>query len=478
MSVRMHACDAKEWSTSEFFSAELGHGARNKRAMRIGERLIRAPWASIPKFSLKRSEAKATYAFMSNPEVTHEGLLSGHQRNTMRACAAAERVLVIEDTTAVSFGSKNCEDLGPVNDQPGVQGMLVHTALAVAAKSRCVLGVLHQQVWVRSKEKKPRHETAEQRRGRPRESERWPETIDHVAKLWTSHDLDASRVVHVADRECDVFEAFEACDRVGHSFVIRATHNRLLTASEAGEEREYGLDAARAARVVAHKEVRVPSRGSMTARVAKLEIRAARVEVRPPKNRGREGAPQWMNVVLVEEVGGPTGKQRLTWFLLTREPIATEADVLAIVGYYEARWLIEEFHMGLKTGCAIEERQLESLHALSNFLAFATITACKLLQLRDASRSSEPRLASEVLTPTQLLLLRRAEPKLSEQCSARQALRAIATLGGFYGSNKNAMPGWRTLALGFQLLLEREVGYLEAIEMLGARTPSHSIEER
>jgi hypothetical protein len=152
--------------------------------------------------------------------------------------------------------------------------------------------------------------------------------------------------------------------------------------------------------------------------------------------------------------------------------------VLAIVGYYEARWLIEEFHMGLKTGCAIEERQLESLHALSNFLAFATITACKLLQLRDASRSSEPRLASEVLTPTQLLLLRRAEPKLSEQCSARQALRAIATLGGFYGSNKNAMPGWRTLALGFQLLLEREVGYLEAIEMLGARTPSHSIEER
>jgi len=37
---------------------------------------------------------------------------------------------------------------------------------------------------------------------------------------------------------------------------------------------------------------------------------------------------------------------------------------------------------GMKTGCATEQRQLETAHALQNFLAFATIVACKAVSAR------------------------------------------------------------------------------------------------
>lgn len=481
----MDALNAKQAAERHFGTADLGHAARNKRAVRIARRISSSPQASIPKLCATKAESKATYAFMSNESVTHAALLSGHQQRTLDSFGGRERVLVIQDTMTASFGGDEREGLGPVNDAAGRWGMLVHTALAVSATDRRVLGVLDQQAWSRSTEKKPRDETAEQRRSRSRESERWPETIKRTAALCAERAIEPSRIIAVADRESDIFEVFEACDEVGCSFVLRATHNRLLfDDGEGGQQREYSLDTVRAATVIAHKTVRVPARGSVPARTARLQVRAMRVDVSPPKNRGRRGAPQWMNIVLVEEVDPPK-KNALIWFLLTRESIAMENDVLTIVAHYEARWLIEEFHMGLKTGCALEKRQLESFHALTNFLAFATVNACLMLQLRDESRAPEPRPARDVLRPSLLLLLRRANPRLGADCTAREALRAIATLGGFYGSNKDAVPGWRTLSGGLQVLLEREAGYLAALEAVRTglsdsveTTPSHKIRER
>jgi hypothetical protein len=132
------------------------------------------------------------------------------------------------------------------------------------------------------------------------------------------------------------------------------------------------------------------------------------------------------------------------------------------VQIYRYRWRIEEFHMGLKTGCAIEERQLDG-HGLRNFIAMASSVAVKVLQLRDLSRRAETVPASEVLNPVQLDILRESNPKLQADCSVRQALHAIAKLGGFVGTNRNAQPGWRTIWRGFMDLLNKEQGYRLAL---------------
>jgi hypothetical protein len=86
--------------------------------------------------------------------------------------------------------------------------------------------------------------------------------------------------------------------------------------------------------------------------------------------------------------------------------------------------------MGLKTGCALEHRQLKTFDRLANFLVFATAISVLALRLRDAARAVEPRPAADVLSPIQLKLLHQSIPRLRQDCSAKDALRAVAALGG------------------------------------------------
>ncbi len=172
-------------------------------------------------------------------------------------------------------------------------------------------------------------------------------------------------------------------------------------------------------------ELALPARPGRAARVAQLEIRATSLAICPPRNRGRLGDSVQLNVVAAIENQPPEGVEALVWYLLTREPIA-----LAVVRGYEARWLIEELHMGMKTGCATEQRQLETAHALQNFLAFATVVAWQMLCLRDVARRPEPVRADRVLTPLQLTVLCGLRPRLKPDCLAAEALRAVAVLLG------------------------------------------------
>jgi hypothetical protein len=464
----METQERRGWAQRSFEGAELGHGARTKRAVKIAAALAAAPSASIPEVC-GGSEAKRAYEFLSNEKVTHSALLSGPVKETLRACAEEPSILLVQDTTAPSFGGRaRRKGLGPINDSPSAQGMLVHTCLALAEDGR-VLGVLDQEVWSRPATKRPRRETPAQRRKRPRESERWGRMARTTHERLVGQGAVA-KVIHVADREGDIFELFEELEGLKDSFVLRATYDRRTTGGD-DEARTYSLSEAEGAPALVCKQVHVPARGGKPSRIARLAIRGARVEVLPPKNRGRQGSPVWMNVVIVEELDPPSAKDALRWNLLTREPIETGEDLLRIADIYARRWTIEDFHMGLKTGCALEERQLESFGALANFLVLASAIAVRALQLRDAARAPEPKPASDVLTPIQLKLLRRANPKLPEQCTAQQALRAVAVLGGFFDTSKKARPGWRTLYGGMQRLLEREAGYLDALEELRNAAP-------
>jgi hypothetical protein len=462
----MEIREARAWAEQIFREADLGHGARVSRSVEVGAALLVSPTASLPK-ACGSSGAKRAYEFLSNPAVTHSGLLSGPVKYTQAACAKEPSILLVQDTTAPSFGGRiRRKGLGPINDSPSTQGMLVHTCLALAEDGR-VLGVIEQEVWSRPTTKRPRHETPAQRRKRPRESERWSRVARAAHGRLMGQGI-ASKVIHVADREGDIFELFEELDELDDSFVIRATHDRRTKKGD-DDARTYSLSEAESAPILVCKQVEVPARGGKPSRVARLGIRAARVEVLPPKNRDRSGAPVWMNVVIVEELDPPSKKEALRWNLLTREPIETGEDLLRIADCYARRWTIEDFHMGLKTGCALEERQLETFEALANFLVFASAIAVHALQLRDAARAPKPRPASDVLTPIQLKLLRHANPRLPERCTAQEALRAVAVLGGFFDTSKKARPGWRTLYGGMQRLLEREDGYLRALEDLRTR---------
>ena len=99
-------------------------------------------------------------------------------------------------------------------------------------------------------------------------------------------------------------------------------------------------------------------------RTANLEIVAAPVSIcRPstlPSTRTKLPETLALNVIHVREIEPPLGCEPVDWLLLTTEPIETGEQVEAIVDAYDTRWVIEEYFKALKTGCAAEQRQLET----------------------------------------------------------------------------------------------------------------------
>ncbi len=461
--------DAAAWALAEFGQAQLGDTRRTKRAVQVAASLVRQPTSSIPKVHDDWSQTKGAYRLISNKQINHEALMSGHTTRTVERASNHAAILLLEDGSSFSFSGKKRHGLGPVNDSPHSQGLHVHTVLAVSKGTHEVLGVLDQQLWVRSSQKKPKKESVSQRKKRNRESLVWVRSTERALNAFAKHSPLGPRpkLISVGDRENDIYEALLEKDRLGMGYVIRAKCNRLLDDDdEAGAssepKRRYLLEEVRTAPIVATTEVEVPARPGRAARTAPLEVRAMEATVCPPKNLDRKGHSLALNIVLAIEPNPPAGVEPLVWYLLTREPIATAEDVLAVVGIYQARWLIEEFHMGFKSGCHSEQRQFETAHAIKNFLAFAAVIAWHLLALRDLARRPEPIPASHVLSPTLLAVLAALRPRLPDQPTARQALRTIATLGGFLARKGDGEPGWRTLWRGFERLLASEAGYLAA----------------
>ena len=154
----------------------------------------------------------------------------------------------------------------------------------------------------------------------------------------------------------------------------------------------------------------------------------------------------------------PRGEPAVEWFLLTNLPVDT-ADALAFaVDCYRGRWTIEEFFKALKTGCQYERRQLESAESLLNALAIFAPIAWRLLLLRHLARSDQRAPATAALTPTQIDVLRAiAKRPMRARPSVRDAMRAVATLGGHIKSNGD--PGWLVLGRGMHDLLLLELGW-------------------
>lgn len=253
---------------------------------------------------------------------------------------------------------------------------------------------------------------------------------------------------------------------MGWRFVARmnaARKRRALRVDGLDAAKVHVADAVHGLRGILEREVTLSGRSlqrvsrSRTAhaprdrRVARLRFSAATMTIAPPRQVARSKAPLIMNVVHVLEVDAPAGETPVEWVLYTNEPITTSADVLAIVDAYRARWVIEEFFKVVKTGCAIEQRQLESRDALLNCLGLLLPIAVKMLALRTYGRVAPATPASTILSPTELAALRLVtQRKLSLAPSAEEALLAIAAVGGHLPNN--GFPGWITIARGFDTL--------------------------
>lgn len=445
-----------------FGRAQLGDPRRVRRAIGLVEALAQRPTGSLPQVWDSSAELEAGYRFLRNPRTDFEALMESVQLATRDEALKAGRVLILHDTTDVACTAAEPDEVGYL--QTGKPGFYVHHALCVsAAKPHLPLGMLWSQLWGRSQRSKKRGNNragSELAKLEERESDRWLEGLAE-AELWAQ---GCDEVVHVMDREADAVRVFELATRLQAAFVVRLRHDRRLA--------EEGFIAEELARAPAmfHQELTISARTGKTmprythkareARTAKVTIRCATVQIAPPRYaESRE--PITLNVVQALEEKPPERGKPVSWVIATSLPIKTKAQVERVLDIYCARWIIEEFHKALKTGCMLETRQLESFQSLTTLLAMSYPIAAELLRVRARARTTGLSV-TEVFRSTFLECLR-AHPKarrMPENPTADDVFTTIAALGGH--QKHNGQPGWQTLAVGYQKILDFEAGWIAA----------------
>ena len=98
-----------------------------------------------------------------------------------------------------------------------------------------------------------------------------------------------------------------------------------------------------------------------------MEIRFGEVEICRPRDERDRSLAKTVRLRLVEvrEVGPPEEVEPLHWRLLTTHDVADAAKAWEIVGWYQARWTIEQlFRVTKSQGLQLEDSQLASAERL------------------------------------------------------------------------------------------------------------------
>lgn len=443
-------------STQTLFPFDLGHHRLNLRADRIVQAILAQPGASIPQTAGSRAAADATYRFLDNCNVHPKDLDDAHRAYTLGLVEeGAGPLLVVQDTTAADFTSPGRNHaLGQLAHAKHF-GFFVHSALAVSATG-LPLGLVHQHVWLRPPEERGKRKDRRHKETADKESQRW---LDSEAAYVAA--LPAERVVvTLADREADFYDYFALTRRPGQHVLIRAKLRRRL----AGSKELLGV-AVHNTPVRGTLKVQVPRKDGQPGRTATLAVRYGTFALRPPSTHPRRTQlePLPLQAVLVEEVNPPSGVTPVQWLLLTTLPVWGLADAEQVVRWYTYRWLIERYHFTLKSGCQLEELQLETAARLRRALALYALAAARLLHLTYRARR-EPDAPCEpaVSRPEWEVLWRHfcpGEPLPGEPPGLRQVVRWIARLGGFLGRKGDGEPGVKVLWRGLSYLHQMVVGF-------------------
>lgn len=439
-----------------FGHAELGDLRRTRRLVRLTDRLCKHPGGSLPDKLSSPKDLKALYRLCDRAEVTHAALITSVREVALQEIEQRDdTILILHDSTELDYSTHKslAAQLGQVG-RGLKRGYLCHNSLAVTPEGREVVGlvnqILHRRVHAAKNESLP-----DRRARQSRESRLW---------LLGTEGLPADRrLVDVADQGADTFEFLEHEVYSGRRFVIRAHHSRKVSAGHGPSKPTSTLQAyARSLPALGGRIIDVAAqprhgrRAARVARTARLLISAAPVLVHPPHAKhgehGRDPLPMW--VVRVWEAYPTKKGEPIEWFLLTNEPVTTLEDADRVIGWYQTRWVIEEFHKAKKTGCAVEGLQFRDTARLEPMIAVLSVVATSLLNLRAASQlpDAQTRRASTLIDNDYVEVLSLWRFGVIKNLTVHEFFFALARLGGHQNRRGDHRPGWLILWRGWTKL--------------------------
>lgn len=443
------------WMHQELSYINLGDRRLDRRMAILLEQLSEMPRSSIPEACASAAATKAAYRFFGSERVEVAAIRESFFQASSLRTRSYEMILAIQDTTDLDFSShRQTRGLGYL-DNALCRGIKVHSTLAVSPDG-LPLGLLDQQSWTRAADTYGKKVHRKKKATSAKESQRWLASVDAVeARLEPS-----THCVVIADREADIFDLFAQKRRADTDLLIRAAHDRRTKGDP-----NLLFDKMLTFPVAGVAQVTLRRGRDRKARQAQLAIRFGEVTIEGPRHRTKEHlAPIVLHAILVEELKAPANVLPVRWLLLTTLPVNTFEQALQYVQWYTLRWLIERYHYVLKSGCQVEELQLEERQRIERAVATYCIVAWRLLFLTYLARIQPEQTSTMVLEPYECealwCFLHKTQQVPPTSFTVGEAVRMIARLGGFLGRKADGHPGVKVLWRGMKRLNDISHAYL------------------
>jgi hypothetical protein len=463
------------WIAEELKTADLGDGRLNGRFELVLDRLSARPSVSIPAACQGWAETQAAYRFFDNERVEAGKILQPHRQATLERIRQHPVVIVAQDTTELEMTRPQEKVGGPLSWETQI-GFLNHVLLAMTPE-RIALGVVDADIWARDPDDFHKRRQKEQKPIEKKESFRWLQGYRRACAI--ADAAPTTQVICVSDSEGDIYECFAEAeldaDRPRRAeWIVRSGQDRRLASSDASlitevartpvlHTFEVQVSKRRAACGDGKKQKR---RQEREACVARCTLRAMRVQLQAPWRKGLKLGNQEVNVVLVREENPPPGEEPIEWVLLTSLPIETLAQAQQVVQYYCCRWEIEVYFRVLKSGCGVEELQLETPERFKACLAVYMIVAWRVLYLLMMGRQCPEMPCDAALSEAEwqsVYWIVEQEAPPATPPSLERMVAMIASLGGYLGRKHDGPPGPQTMWIGLQRMRD----YAQAWEAFG-----------
>ncbi|MCX6126762.1 MAG: IS4 family transposase [Proteobacteria bacterium] len=456
-----------DWVSNEFSSLHLGDKRLNERAKKVASIFSENPQASIPAAFANWNDTHAAYTFFSNPKVTDKKILEAHTDATLERASNCSVVLAIQDSTSFNFTRlKSTQGLGKIGDSTNGngRGLVCHHTYLVNDEG-VPLGTMNREVWDRETS---RFKSRVKRAKAPieeKESFKWLKALRHTS-LRMSH-LKQTCVIHVCDREADIYELFEEAKTLEENFIVRVRSNRQINKSS-----KYSSDGEKLFRHLMKSkplgeiEVEVNERSSPDRkRIATLTMRAIRCDLTPPHARPNldhrlAHKKISLTVISAREDTSDNTLEAIDWKLITNVEVSSLEQVAYCVKCYSHRWSIEVFHRILKTGCRVEDSRFATATRIKTYIAFLAIVAWRIHWLAHYSRKHPDASADVGFTENDQKLLRililkdLKKPGRKKKLTMQDCVILLARLGGFLARRGDGNPGSEVLWRGITKFCE------------------------
>ena len=217
------------WIKNEFSGISFGDKRLNNRFETIANGFGSRSEKNICSSFSDWKDVKGAYRFFENKKVTTNGIMEPHINSTIERISQENRVLLVQDTVFFSYAGKSRKnlDIKSGNYKKGADdtyGLMLHGQLALTTNG-VPLGILKQDFIERKKLQGGARARAKNHRQLPvkeKESQRWIDFIDSSR----NHSFNDTQVIHMGDREADIYELYRDCLNWNEKFLIRASNNR------------------------------------------------------------------------------------------------------------------------------------------------------------------------------------------------------------------------------------------------------------